>query len=572
MNRILELYEAGIFDAQAVALAKMAQRYDDGLQDLPFVIAWISQWTQSGHVCLSTQTSFDELIKEEGGPDVEVPLLNEWVNTIPLDHPFVGDGSHATPMVVDKERGLLYLHHWFMAENRVVEAIQERLKEPIILSGDDHARLDKLFPDSESVAQKNAVKTALSSSFSIITGGPGTGKTTTILKLIDLFVSHHGDGVRIALCAPTGKAMSRMEESIQEQVAESSDEEWKNIFSFKLGTPVDPPKTLHRLLGVNPVRGSCRYNQSNKLPHDLIVIDESSMMDLLLMNQLIHAVRPDAHLILVGDKDQLPAVGSGTIFSDLCGSSGLKSVIGLLTKNWRAKEAPGIVELASLINEGQVKQVIAFLRRGHENVQWHQENESLKGLLKERALPVWEKLVKCSSPKDAFGLMAEFQILCAVRRGSDGVQMINDLARRMLRKSADYYHGLPIMISANDPKLKLYNGNLGVVLKDDNGNLTAWFPDGLNFRYVALPRLPAHEPVYAMTIHKSQGSEAENVFIVLPDAGSPILTRELLYTAITRAKKKVDLWASETVVCDSIGRTVSRVSGLPFKFMADGKE
>jgi len=566
MKRVLELVEAGVFNNQDLALATMAERYDDGSQDLPLIIAWVSQWTQAGHVCLSVDAAAEDLMGEGELPAIEWPSLKQWAKEIPPDHPFVGDGSRATPLVVDRACGLIYLHRWFAAENRVADAIRTRLEmKRLVLSAEEGRRLDELFPDPESAAQRDAVETALSACFSIITGGPGTGKTTTILKLIDLFVHHHGAGVKIALCAPTGKAVSRMDESIRGQINASCDAHLKTIFSFKPDSPVDSPITLHRLLGTNPVRGTCRYNQSNKLPHDLVVVDESSMMDLLLMNQLIHALRPEAHLILVGDKDQLPAVGSGTIFADFCGATGLSSVIGWLTKNWRAQEAPGIVELASLINDGHSGQVMDLLAKGNENVQWVPAEKSLAGLLKEKALPVWEKLIKCSSAEEAFHLLAKFQVLCAVRRGPSGVQAANELARSMLNRTGTYYHGLPILISANERQVNLYNGDMGIVLKDDAGELKAWFPSGSGWRSVALARLPAHGPVYAMTIHKSQGSEAEEILVVLPETESPIMTRELLYTAVTRAKKKVYLRAADPVVRDSVSRTVSRVSGLPFK-------
>lgn len=566
MKRVVKLVESGLFSHQDLALATMAERYDDGQQDLAFITAWVSAWTRAGHVCLSINTPFDALLSEGEGAEVTVPSLTTWVQQMPSDHPFVSDGSRATPLVMDKTNGLLYLHRWYGAEMRVANAIRARSSmNRTELSGEEQRRLKELFPDPESVAQKEAVQTALSSPFAIITGGPGTGKTTTILKLIDLFVLHHGDGVLISLCAPTGKAVSRMDESIRGQVNASNDKRLKALFSFESDAPVEKPITLHRLLGTHPVLGTCRYHRDNKLPHDLVIVDESSMMDLWLMNQLIHALRPEAHLIFVGDKDQLPAVGSGTIFSDLCGATSLSSVIGQLTKNWRAKEAPGIVELAMAINAGLAEKVTELLAAGNEHVQWHPSAQDFNVLLKTRALPVWQKLLACSTASEAFQLLNTFQVLCAVKRGPCGVQRVNELAKSMLKKNERYYHGLPIMISANERQVNLYNGDLGVVLASEAGELNAWFPDGAGYRSVALSRLPAHEPVYAMTIHKSQGSEAAHIFMVLPDEPSPVLTKELLYTGITRAKKRVDLYASETVIQASVKKNVSRVSGLAFR-------
>lgn len=563
MNRVLELNKRGVFNDQDVALARMAERYSDHLSDLPLVTAWVSQWTQSGHICLSVETFFSELTEDVDLSGVQIPSLKEWVHSVPSDHPFVGDGSRGTPVVVDKGRGLLYLHRWFAAENRVAAAIKTRLAmEPTVLSNEEHRRLNKLFPEPDSIGQRNAVETALSAPFSIITGGPGTGKTTTILKLIDLFVAHHGEGVRVSLCAPTGKAVSRMDESIRGQINASSDEQLKRVFSFEPAAPVDPPTTLHRLLGSNPVRGTCRYNYSNKLPYDLIVVDESSMMDLLLMNGLIHALRSEAHLILVGDKDQLPAVGSGTVFSDLCNLSRLDPVIGRLSKNWRASDAPGIVALASMVNEGVAEGTIQILKAGNDNLEWFHQDVNFADVIKDKALSCWCDLRACSSAEQAFAVLERFQVLCAVRKGPTGVHAVNNLARELLKESSSYYHGLPIIISSNDRQVKLFNGDVGVILRDGNNELRAFFPAESGYRAVSISRLPEHQSVYAMTIHKSQGSEAENILVVLPETESPILTKELLYTAITRAKKKVILWASGDIIRRAVKRHVSRVSGL----------
>jgi exodeoxyribonuclease V alpha subunit len=570
MDRVQLLCELGIFNNQDVALAKMAENYSSGLSELPFITAWVSQWTQSGHVCLPWERTFEELAGEIKLPVANWPHLPDWVNQIPLEHPFVGDGSRNTPLVIDRERKMIYLHRWFKAEERVAKAIQTRMEfDRVELAPEVIKLLDDHFPSPESISSRQAVKTALSSPFSIITGGPGPGKTTTILKLIDLFVAQHGEGVRIALCAPTGKAVSRMDESIQAQVAESGNKGLERIFSFETDAPVDAPYTLHRLLGINPVRGTCRYNQANRLPHELVIVDESSMMDLLLMNQLIHALKPEAHLILVGDKDQLPAVGSGSVFADLCRAEGLSSVTSILTKNWRAKDAPGIVELASAVNDGRAEDAIQLLIQGNENIQWHRSDKKLDDLLKTTALQYWKGLKRSLSAEEAFDYLTQFQMLCAIKQGFSGVNAINQLAQEMLGERRKYYSGLPIMISTNDPHIKLFNGDLGVVFENDQGVLEAWFSSGSEFRSVALSRLPQHDPVYAMTIHKSQGSEAANIGIVLPEIDSPILTRELLYTAITRAKQKVDLWASESILRTCISRTVSRVSGLSFKFMTD---
>ena len=498
------------------------------------------------------------------------PDLSVWASTVPADHPFVSDGSRLTPLVLDRDNRLLYLHRWYKAEKRVGDMIRSRIANTNThtVEPEEIQRLEEHF-SADASEQRAAVEKALNSPFSIITGGPGTGKTTTIMKLIDLFVLRHGKDRRIAVCAPTGKAVSRLEESIRGQVLASDDQTLQDIFSFDSGKPVDTPITLHRLLGINPVRGTCRYNAENLLPYDLVVLDEASMVDLLLLNQLILALRPDAHLLLVGDKDQLPAVGSGTIFADLCSASRLDSVLGILRKNWRAREAPGIVELSAAVNQGDAELAMKFLKADHDNVKWFAGEDDFEEIVLGEAFAYWDALRRCVEPSEAFDILSRFQVLCAVRRGNFGVNAVNDLARAKLGEVKAYYQGLPIMISANDPRLKLFNGDVGVILNNADGELRAFFPMGKEFRSIGISRLPEHEPVYAMTIHKSQGSEAERVFVILPKTESPILTKELLYTAITRAKKNVCLWAKEAIIRSTVLGHVTRVSGLPLRLKVE---
>jgi exodeoxyribonuclease V alpha subunit len=563
MKRVRALRALGLFNEQDVALARQAELYADGLEDLAFMTAWVSQWTQSGHVCLALDTPFSELAGELELPDISIPTPKSWVEQIPANHTFVGDGSRRTPLVVDVATGALYLHRWYKAEQRVVAAIRDRMGgESLALTAPEQQRLDAHFPATEAAAQRAAVEIAMSGSFSIITGGPGTGKTTTLLKLIALFVMHHGADSKIALCAPTGKAVSRMDESIRGQMALTQDAWLRRIFSFEVWAPVSPPTTVHRLLGVNPVRGACRFNEHNKLPYDLIILDESSMMDLLLMNQLMLALRPETHLVLVGDKDQLPAVGCGTVFADLCCADSLSERVAVLDKNWRAKEAPTIVELAAAVNHSRCSDLFGLLNQNPAEVEWIKPEGDLQHVLIEKALPHWQQLKRCRTPKDAFEQLMSFQLLCAVRKGEYGVWAANEQAKRLLGEMSTHYHGLPIMITKNESQLKLYNGDVGVVLEDDEGKLGAWFPVAEGYRSIDLSRLPVHEPVYAMTIHKSQGSEAQQIMLILPEQQSPVLTRELLYTGITRAKKNVTLMGSKDVLEYCVARTVSRVSGI----------
>lgn len=575
MERVYALLKAGIFDLQDLALAQVAVSYSKGTPDLPFVTAWVSQWIRQGHICLPVTVSFAESIdSDEDLSAFCFPNLKQWVESLPKDHPFVSDGFRPTPLVVDREHGLIYLHRWYKAEQRVAAAILQRMQadgDDGDVTPDDQSRLDFHFPDPESSAQKNAVKIALQKPFALITGGPGTGKTTTILKLIDLFVHHYGKDKKIALCAPTGKAVSRLEESIREQGERSADEAVKVIAQFDSESPVHPPVTIHRLLGLNHVKGTCRYNPKNLLPYDLIVLDESSMLDLLLMNQLVQAMRSTAHLVLVGDKNQLPAVGAGTLFSDLCKASGLQACTALLDINWRAKESPDIVTLAKAVNGQDAHETIRVLSASSTQTSWANGDADLDDLLSTKALPHWRKLKQCGTAEDAFRQMAEFQLLCAVRKGERGVSAINTRAMEMLGEKRAPYHGMPIMISVNEYQHKLYNGDTGILLNDESGKLKAWFPVTGGCRALDLSRVPAYEPLYATTIHKSQGSEAQEILMVLPDRDSAILTVELIYTGVTRARRMVSVCGSEEMIRRGLGRSVERASGIGY-LLDDNKQ
>jgi len=594
MTTITALHDLGIFDARDLALASTAESYAADLPDLPFVTAWLSCSTRLGHVCLPAQSDFSELAAqaESDCPDIQVPDLQQWFAEICKapglsTHPFVGDGARRTPIVLDGEAGHIYLHRWFAAEQRLVAGIRNRAGTGAApLSPAETAILDSHFPpaDNDAADQRRAVETAVAGgNFSIVAGGPGTGKTTAILALIDVFAARLGEGARIALCAPTGKAVARVTESIRGQIDRIAEPARKNtletLFSFKPASPVSPPATLHRLLGANPQTGRCRRNAGNPLPHDLLVVDESSMIDLLLLDNLLHALKDGARIVMVGDKNQLPAVGSGTVFADLCAAPALQPRISILAHNWRAKDAPDIVDLAAAVNDDKPDEMISLLEASGPGLAWHRDETGADAhapgnpgpTLQSVALPHWKALRECTAPQEAFAALARFQLLCAVKRGPFGVRSINEQASRLLGEPAAVrrHHGQPILVTVNDPDLGLYNGDLGIVLENPQTRvLEAWFPateSENSARPLALSRLPAHDPAYAMTVHKAQGSEAEEILLVLPDHDSRVLVRELLYTGITRAKKKIHILAPEKSLRAAAARTVRRISGITEK-------
>ena len=366
-----------------------------------------------------------------------------------------------------------------------------------------------------------------------------------------------------------------------------------------LKLPADA-STIQRLLGARGDSPHFRYNAKNPLTADVVIVDEASMIDLALLAKLFDAIRPEARIILVGDKDQLASVEAGSAFRDICTpgfelgvsvslaeafakSTGEKldgtstdqapihSVVVELRRNYRFTPGAGIGELSSAVNRGDAVGAIAVLKSGG-SIRWR-PTPSLKNFereLRERVFPRFEKLLRLSDPAVALKQLVEFAVLCALRRGPFGAETVNALLEGMLRETglievAGRYHvGEPIIIVRNDYNMGLFNGDLGIVLPDAiTGQLRVFFrgeeDEVLNF---APGRLPAHEPAFALTVHKSQGSEFHDALVILPERDAPVLTRELLYTGITRVRETVEVWASEEILRQTIERKIARSSGL----------
>jgi len=468
--------------------------------------------------------------------------------------------------------------------------------------------LDTFFPsvDDQIDWQKVACAVALQSAFCIITGGPGTGKTTTVTKLLAVLQSlYQKTPLTIKLVAPTGKAAARLTESIsgaKNKIADISDE-------LKALIP-EKAQTIHRLLGVIPQSNKFRHHKDNLLHLDLLIVDEASMVDLALMVKLIEALPKHARLILLGDKDQLTSVDTGNILSDLCqdlilgitpnysqerlemlGLSGqvsannqgcfaLTDSLAFLQKSHRFNENSGVGQLAKAVNENNP---ILLAKIEHQKTQGHFDDITFyepqhRQAMINRAADAYSEyltLIKNgSSVAQVHNAFAQYQLLAAVRKGPYGVNELNDRIEQTLAKrrlihitvtQSRHYVGLPIMISQNDYQLGLFNGDIGILMLDENQVLKAMFiSDDGQVRTFFPARLPAHEKVYVMTIHKSQGSEFSHTALVLPplqDASAGI-NRQLVYTGITRAKHKLDMIVQRPMLLDAMKKTVSRSSGL----------
>ncbi len=463
--------------------------------------------------------------------------------------------------------------------------------------------LDSLIPNNHCLNwQKVAAAVALTRRFSVISGGPGTGKTTTVTKLLASLVTQaqqdHKD-IAIKLVAPTGKAAARLTESIGQAVQSIG-----LAPEVKAAIPTDA-STLHRLLGDIPNQVDFRHNKSNPLHLDVLVVDEASMVDLPMMARLLDAIPEHARVILLGDKDQLASVEAGAVLGDICQftkmgysqnqaqqlsqltgfnlpaqahNNAVADSLCMLQKSYRFDARSGIGQLAKAINEGNSVKVSAVWNKGFSDIRFHDLSTDNYNAMITMVVNGYRSYLghihADGKPEMVLKTFSQIQLLCAMREGDFGVIGLNQRIEKALKKfdliphgDEIWYSGRPVMVTQNDYGVGLYNGDIGIAMPDPlDQRLRVYFdmPDG-SIRGVLPSQLPEHETVYAMTIHKSQGSEFEHTILVLPDKFSPILTRELIYTGITRAKKKLDLFASEKVVERGVMIKTQRNSGLSFK-------
>ena len=476
--------------------------------------------------------------------------------------PLVSAGGGATPLVLHLDQ--LYLHRTYNYENRLARQCRELVarRQAGLVPAE---LLDQVFGRDGDQGQRQAALIALDQSLGLISGGPGTGKTSTVVKIIALLLDHFGQELRIALCAPTGKAAMRLGEAVRANLAHLP-----VAAAIKEAIPLTV-HTLHRLLGVQRHSTRFRHSAASPLPWDVVVVDEASMVDLALMSKLVDALAPTARLILLGDKDQLVSVESGAVLADLI--TGLPANTVVLTHSYRFDA--NIRDLAGAINAGDGPGSWALLvdpTRANIGV-LIDDLESYIGQRYERYMAIAERVAELGIAA-VFAAFHRFQVLCALRRGGLGVEGINARVEQYLaRKGHDcggrlWYPGRPVLITRNDYGLELYNGDIGICLPDpESGVVKVWFAGSAgSYRGLMPYRLPQLETVFAMTIHKSQGSECDEVLIVLPREENRLLSRELLYTGVTRAKKEVRLACGREVFSQTVQRKTVRFSGLAHYF------
>jgi exodeoxyribonuclease V alpha subunit len=532
--------------AFAVFLSQRAALDVAKKKELETVLATLSQKQHQGHSCIEISDIDKKLLLDSG---------------LASNNP--AQSSQTYPLIIEQNR--LYLQRYWFYEDRLTQQIKQLSHSYKTVESLD-STLDSYFsnPTSETDWQREAAKIAAQRDFCIVTGGPGTGKTTTICKILAVLQELANEPLLIALAAPTGKAAMRLQEAIALNLVELNCPD-----SIKEHIP-HTANTLHRLLGAKPPSPYFRHDAKNPLVFDLVVVDEASMVDLALMSKLVDALKPGAKLILLGDKDQLASVESGAVLADLIAALPDNTVE--LRQSYRFED--GIKRLADAVNQQHHETAWGILSEDGETANTLEQKQLIPYILGQREDYV--SLVEANAEfADIYRAFGRFHVLCSNRHGENGALEINTFVEKALfgqhlkHGSASWYPGRPVMVLQNNPALHLYNGDMGICLpdKEQDGNLMVFFqrPDGTVKKYLPA-RLPTCETVFAMTIHKSQGSEFDEVLIVLPETINPVLSKELLYTAITRAKKRIKLVAEELVFAATINRKMERVTGLVDKF------
>ena len=561
--------------------------------------AWLlAQRLQEGHICIDI-TDLPEPANPAGwyASPQQLQQIHEWV----------GNEKDTAPFILHRNK--LYLHRYFQYETHILRHIKRLLtmEQPLRDARIKALRtqsaligsLKATYPLSSLPANEKAdwslaaVMMAFLQQFTILTGGPGTGKTTTVAKILWLHFTLQPN-CRIALAAPTGKAATRMADSLLATQLPLPDSIKQQIHQLQ-------PVTLHQLLGYQSNSIYFRHNENNPLPYDIVIIDECSMIDVALFAKLLAAIGPNTRLLLLGDKNQLASVEAGSLFGDLCSE---KAACNHFSENTAAlmnslvPDAERHIPAASPFNSHPLAEHIIELQYSHRfnsrsdigsfsDAVLHNRTDILSSFLHQsdgknvqivsadsdaallEFIDGFEAYIRDNDIASALQKLQQLRILCAVREGKGGLYDCNQMAESRLKKSGliqpdiQFYENRPVMITRNNYELGLVNGDIGIVrtiqnekklwLDAGNGNIR-----GINTNYIR-----EAETVFAMTIHKSQGSEYDRVFIRLPNQTDiPILTRELLYTAVTRAKQTAIIQTTETVLLATAAGSVQRASGI----------
>jgi len=614
VEHLQALARAGALDALDVELAAMLARGVASHGDEAALAgALASRALGEGHVRIDLARlagrevlADDETGAERNAHGLTLPPLAAWKRALLASGAAVEPGGYA-PLVLEDDH--LYLHRYWRYEHDLARDLLARAEVVPEIEDARLARvLARLFPaQGRSLdRQKLAAAVMATRGLAVISGGPGTGKTTTVVRALAARIELAGERpLRIALAAPTGKAAARLQDVVREARATL------DVPAAVRERLPGEAATVHRLLGTIPGRPQFRHGPDDPLPLDILVVDEASMLDVALAAKLLAALAPDTQLVLVGDRHQLASVEAGAVLASLCdeaagftpryarrlaklvgtevppaqrGAGALADAVVFLDRSWRFGGDTALGRLAERVRDGDADGAIELLRahraEGHEaqdagpgaqsRVRWIEADaRQLVASLTERHAAWIAAARGALAPEAAFARLATFAALTAHRRGPLGAQGLSAAIEAQLRARGavpprrDWYVGRPVMLARNDYALRLFNGDVGVALATEDGSLSAFFPgaDG-SPRRVAPQRIPDAETLYALTVHKSQGSEFDATLIVLPESDSRVLSRELLYTGITRARRAATVAGSEAVLRAAMNRRVERDSGL----------
>ena len=659
MNLLHALREAKVLRTLDDALANTLRRLDPSTPDEVLAAAALASLAVAqGHAAFDIANPHLLVDADPGsspGQGLPWPDAETWTDALRAS-PFVAvpespeETTRAAPLVL--EHGLLYLRRYREYERRLAARLRRIAASPVPETGFEHLGplFEKLFPrgshphpsplpagegERADDRQARAAALALRRALLLVTGGPGTGKTTTIARLLALRIAqaqHAGAALpRIALAAPTGRAADRMADSLRRAIASMAA---LGVDAELLAALPTQASTLHRLLGTIPDVPRFRHDADNPLPFDIVVVDEASMVDLPLMCKLAEAVAGGAQLVLLGDADQLPSVEAGDVLAAILAAAGpgdaladddaqaLRPLLALdrhprvasdsrmavqrgdpasllfekeaqktldsrlrgsdeqkqglhghrvhLTRGWRQSEALDLAPLAEAVRAGDADRTLSLLRSGElSNVRFH-ENIGDPLLARPQLLDHWRALATLDDPAEALRQANRLRLLTALREGPAGARGLNarieaQLSRRRIGTPPAWFPGRLLLVVENSYRHELFNGDVGVCMADERGTPLAWFPGSDGVRAFHPAALPAYESAFAMTVHKAQGSEFDEVWLHLPRADSRVLSRELLYTGLTRARNALHIAGSADAIEAALARHAGRVSGLGWR-------
>jgi exodeoxyribonuclease V alpha subunit len=596
------LMEAGSLPPLAYYFARFVARGCGADEDdlLARSAALVSLRNLQGDVCVDLAEQAGRALLGEEGTTENAPALDDWLEAL-ADVPWVGGPGGPTPLILDGSR--LYLGKYWHYEQTVAAALRARLDPAEVPDAarlaDGLRRLFEAPPAGGADWQRIAAAIAVSHPFAVISGGPGTGKTTTVVKVLALLLEQN-PGLHIVLAAPTGKAAARLTQAMR------GGKERVDAQASVLARIPEEASTLHRLLGAGFGRGF-RHDRDNPLVLDCLVVDEASMIDLPLMARLLDALPERSRLILLGDRDQLASVEAGNVLGDITGhgrsvryspaqsaflhglgmTAGesiaptgaappprIADAVGLLRVSYRFAGDSGIGELAHRVNAGAGDAALELFRDArYRDIDWLDAGrESLNPACLDWAVARYARYLQLEDVAEALQVFEQARVLAALQGGPFGVGELNRrIAERLqalgLIHGGEDYHGKPVMVTSNDYEIGLFNGDIGLLwcASGDDG-LRAWFAfTGEAPRSVSVRQLPEHDCAYALTVHKSQGSEFDEVLLVLPSSDSPVLTRELVYTGVTRARNRVTVQGEWESFVRGCRRRVQRASALAEK-------